>query len=90
MGNGTGPNPDRQEGPHAHQTVTDTGADHVLEVDLGADKVNVPGVAELIKSIRDAATAHRRIALIHFLSASPPQIGKAIRDKLANALREDS
>jgi len=49
----------------------------------GEDKVNVPGVAELIKSIRDAATAHRRIALIHFLSASPPQIGKAIRDKLA-------
>jgi hypothetical protein len=45
--------------------------------------VNVPGVAELIKSIRDAATAHRRVALIHFLSASPPQIGKAIRDKLA-------
>jgi 6-phosphogluconolactonase len=41
VGNGTGPNPDRQEGPHAHQIITDTGAHHVFEVDLGADKVNV-------------------------------------------------
>ena len=52
-------------------------------LERGEDKVNVPGVVELIKSIRDAATAHHRTALIHFLSASPPQIGKAIRDKLA-------
>jgi len=40
-GNGTGPNPDRQEGPHAHQIVTDPAALHVFDVDLGADKVNV-------------------------------------------------
>jgi hypothetical protein len=52
-------------------------------LERGEDKVNVPGVVELIKSIREAATVHRRTALIHFLSASPPQIGKAIRDKLA-------
>jgi hypothetical protein len=52
-------------------------------LERGEDKVNVPGVVELIKSIRDAATTHRRTALIYFLSASPPQIGKAIRDKLA-------
>jgi 6-phosphogluconolactonase len=40
-GNGTGPNPDRQEGPHAHQIITDLDANHVVGVDLGADKVNV-------------------------------------------------
>lgn len=41
VGNGTGANPDRQEGPHAHQIITDPGAGHVFAVDLGADKVNV-------------------------------------------------
>jgi 6-phosphogluconolactonase len=40
VGNGTGPNPARQEGPHAHQILTDLGGDHVFGVDLGADKVN--------------------------------------------------
>jgi len=39
-GNGTGPRPDRQEGPHAHQILTDPAANHVFGVDLGADKVN--------------------------------------------------
>ncbi len=39
VGNGTGPNPDRQEGPHAHQILTDLDANHVFGVDLGADKV---------------------------------------------------
>jgi len=41
VGNGTGPNPTRQEGPHAHQILTDLDGDHVFGVDLGADKVNV-------------------------------------------------
>ena len=41
VGNGTGPNPARQEGPHAHQIVTDLDGNHVFGVDLGADKVNV-------------------------------------------------
>jgi 6-phosphogluconolactonase len=41
VGNGTGPNPARQEGPHAHQILTDLGGNHVFGVDLGADKVNV-------------------------------------------------
>src|SRR3989441_13222014 len=40
-GNVTGPNPARQEGPHAHQILTDLDAGHVFGVDLGADKVNV-------------------------------------------------
>jgi 6-phosphogluconolactonase len=39
-GNGTGPNPDRQEAPHAHQILTDLDGRHVFGVDLGADKVN--------------------------------------------------
>jgi 6-phosphogluconolactonase len=41
VGNGTGPNPDRQEGPHAHQILTDLDGNHVFGVDLGADKVNI-------------------------------------------------
>ena len=41
VGNGTGPNPARQEGPHAHQILTDLDGMHVFGVDLGADKVNV-------------------------------------------------
>ena len=40
VGNGTGPNKDRQEAPHAHQILTDLDANHVFGVDLGADKVN--------------------------------------------------
>jgi 6-phosphogluconolactonase len=50
-GNGTGPNPARQEGPHAHQILTDLDGNHVFGVDLGADKVNVwnldPGTGKL-------------------------------------------
>jgi len=41
VGNGTGPNPARQEGPHAHQIITDLDDNHVFGVDLGADKVNL-------------------------------------------------
>jgi len=52
VGNGTGPNPARQEGPHAHQILTDLDGNHVFGVDLGADKVNVwnldPGTGKLI------------------------------------------
>jgi 6-phosphogluconolactonase len=40
-GNGTGPIPERQEAPHAHQILTDLDGHHVFGVDLGADKVNV-------------------------------------------------
>ena len=48
----------------------------------GADKVEVPGVAELIKALKETAEAAGRPTLVYFLSASPPQIGKAIREKL--------
>lgn len=39
MGNGTGSDKTRQEGPHAHMILTNPGAQHVFGVDLGADQV---------------------------------------------------
>jgi len=48
----------------------------------GEDKVDVPGVVELIKAIRDAADRRSQGCRTLFVSASPPQIGKAIRAKL--------
>jgi hypothetical protein len=49
----------------------------------GEDKVEVPGVPEVLKALRAAAERRGRPLGIYFVSASPPQIGKAIRDKLA-------
>ncbi|MFJ4877840.1 beta-propeller fold lactonase family protein [Streptomyces sp. NPDC088745] len=37
---GSGPDPERQEGPHAHQVVTDPAGRYVLAVDLGTDTVH--------------------------------------------------
>lgn len=36
---GSGPDPDRQQGPHAHQVTVDPDGRHVHAVDLGADAV---------------------------------------------------
>jgi hypothetical protein len=49
----------------------------------GEDKVAMPGVPEVVKALKTAADRHRRPIATYFVSASPPQIGKAIRDKLA-------
>ena len=49
----------------------------------GADKVEVPGVPAVMQAIRHAAAEHRRELRVYFISASPPQIGPAVRDKLA-------
>jgi hypothetical protein len=49
----------------------------------GEDKVEVPGVPEVLKALRAAADRRARPIGLYFVSASPPQIGKAIRDKLA-------
>ncbi|ADD42327.1 lactonase family protein [Stackebrandtia nassauensis] len=38
---GTGPDPQRQEGPHAHQAVTDPSGQWIVACDLGADEVVV-------------------------------------------------
>ncbi|MEO7271024.1 MAG: lactonase family protein [Vicinamibacterales bacterium] len=40
-GTGSGPNPQRQQGPHAHQVVFDPANRYLLEVDLGLDQVLV-------------------------------------------------
>jgi uncharacterized protein DUF2183 len=47
------------------------------------DKVAVPGVVPLIRSLRAVAAQSGREVRIYFMSASPQQIGKAIKDKLA-------
>ncbi len=47
------------------------------------DKVDVPGVAEVIRALKASAERHGGQALVYFVSASPPQIGAAIRRKLA-------
>jgi hypothetical protein len=49
----------------------------------GEDKIEVPGVPEVLKALKASSERARRPLAIHFISASPPQIGKAIRDKLA-------
>jgi hypothetical protein len=49
----------------------------------GEDKIAMPGVPEVVKALKAAADRHGRPIATYFVSASPPQIGKAIRDKLA-------
>lgn len=46
------------------------------------DKVAAPGVAALIRAARESALSRGHVIRVHFLSASPPQIGRAIRRKL--------
>ncbi|HEY3558016.1 MAG TPA: lactonase family protein [Kribbella sp.] len=43
---GSGPNADRQEGPHAHQVAFDPAGAYVFDVDLGADKVYTSTLGE--------------------------------------------
>ncbi|MBI3784944.1 MAG: hypothetical protein HY270_16245 [Deltaproteobacteria bacterium] len=47
------------------------------------DKIAVPGVVPLIRNLRSQAATAGRDARVFFISASPPQIAKAIKDKLA-------
>jgi len=47
------------------------------------EKVAVPGVVPLIRGLRNVASQAGRDVRIYFVSASPPQIAKAIKDKLA-------
>lgn len=64
---GSGPDPDRQEGPHAHQIVTDPAGGFVHAVDLGTDSVHTyaldPGSGALspvseVKSVPGAGPRH--------------------------------
>ncbi len=47
------------------------------------DKIDEPGVVALIRSLKTSARQGGRTAQVYFISASPPQIGRAIRQKLA-------
>ena len=49
-----------------------------------ADKQHLPGVPELVQSLRRVAQSQKLEPQVFFLSASPPQLGKVIREKLAN------
>ncbi|MFE6779101.1 lactonase family protein [Streptomyces sp. NPDC057702] len=64
---GSGPDPSRQEGPHAHQILTDPKGAYVFAVDLGTDKVYTyalqPGSGVLrsvseLKSVPGAGPRH--------------------------------
>jgi hypothetical protein len=46
------------------------------------DKIDEPGVVALMRALRASARAEGRKVLVYFISASPPQIGRAIREKL--------
>ncbi len=46
------------------------------------DKVAVPGVVPLIRGLRHVALQAGRPVRVYFMSASPPQIAKAIKEKL--------
>jgi hypothetical protein len=47
------------------------------------DKVDEPGAVALLRSLKESARREERPAFVYFISASPPQIGRAIREKLA-------
>jgi hypothetical protein len=46
------------------------------------DKVAAPGVAALMRGLRETALSRGQAIRVYFVSASPPQIGRAIRRKL--------
>lgn len=54
-----------------------------LSFEKPQDKIAVPGVVPLIRGLREAAVQAGREVRIYFISASPPQIAKAIKQKLA-------
>lgn len=68
--NGSGPNQDRQEAPHAHMIVTDPERGHVLAADLGTDTVyryrldEAAGTLRLTDELRTPAGAGPRHLVI--------------------------
>jgi 6-phosphogluconolactonase len=57
---GSGPDPQRQDGPHAHQVVTDPSGRHVLAVDLGTDSVYTYRLDERKGTLRACGRAATR------------------------------
>lgn len=53
-----------------------------IPFERGEDKIAAPGVAALIRGLRTTALGRGDTVRVYFLSASPPQIGRAIRRKL--------
>ena len=53
-----------------------------IPFEAGSDKEHLPGVPELIQGLRRVAEENGLAPHVFFLSASPPQIGGAIREKL--------
>lgn len=53
-----------------------------IPFEAASDKVHLPGVPELIRSLRRCAGDRGERPYVFFLSASPPQIGAAIKQKL--------
>jgi len=53
-----------------------------IPFEAGSDKVHLPGVPQLIRGLRRCAKERAERPYVFFLSASPPQIGSAIRQKL--------
>lgn len=53
-----------------------------IPFEAAADKVHLPGVPQVIQALRRCAEARSERPFVFFLSASPPQIGNAIREKL--------
>jgi hypothetical protein len=53
-----------------------------IPFESAADKIAAPGVAALIQGLRESALGRGLEVRTYFLSASPPQIGRAIREKL--------
>ncbi|MFC0628654.1 lactonase family protein [Kribbella deserti] len=43
---GTGPNVERQEGPHSHQVAFDPAGEYAVDIDLGSDTVHVSRLTE--------------------------------------------
>ncbi|MEN2417360.1 lactonase family protein [Streptomyces rimosus] len=68
---GSGPDPGRQEGPHAHQILTDPTGAHVFAVDLGTDKVYTyrldpaSGALRPVSEVRSAPGAGPRHMVFH-------------------------
>ncbi|MFE7116867.1 lactonase family protein [Streptomyces sp. NPDC057654] len=67
---GSGPDPSRQEGPHAHQIITDPKGAYVFAVDLGTDKVytyrlDADGALRAVSEVRSVPGAGPRHMAFH-------------------------
>jgi len=54
-----------------------------IPFETAADKIAAPGVAALIRGLRETSRQLSCDTRVYFISASPPQIGRAISEKLA-------